>query len=261
LIDPKDFQELLGSGIDEGIIRLNFLSLEGPAAYEYLLYSDRLKRTNPGVLARGILNQYSFLDHGGWWCSGVDALNDYKPMQWGCFKPNRPRFDFEKRKHIKYEHPPKEETRVFLLAVPDHIWEKVSERYEIPITDEDMQRGGFWYWIWRCNLPIVVTEGAKKAGCLLSAGYAAISLPGVNNGYRTPKNEFGEKTGRPHLIADLKHFATLLREVYFCFDHDTKPETVRMVSNAITATGHLFSKEGCKVRVIEWSEDEEVGRR
>ena len=247
----KHSQELQESAIDKDIQSLNFRSLEGPAAHNYLLYSEKLKRTNPGVLARGILTKYTFLDDGGWWCSGVDPLNNYQSMLWGCFKPNRPRFDFEKRKHIKYEHPPKEETRVFLLMVPDYIWEKVSDRHNILITDEDRARG-FWSWVWRCNVPITITEGAKKAGALLSAGYAAIALPGVNSGYRTPKDEFGEKAGRPYLIPDLKHFATLGREVSFCFDHDAKAETSRMVNNAVTTTAHLFAQEGCKVRVIEW---------
>ncbi len=36
---------------------------------------------------------------------------------------------------------------------------------------------------------VVIVEGAKKAACLLSAGYAAIAIPGVNAGYRTPQDE------------------------------------------------------------------------
>lgn len=252
-IHPKNLDDLLGSAIDDGIIYRNFRSLEGMGACaEYLLYSDKLQRLNTGRLNSGTLKKYAFLEDGGWWCSGVDPLNDWKPMLWGCLKPRRPRFDFEKRKHIKYEHPPKEETRTFLLAVPDHIWEKVGERKNIPITNEDRLRG-FWCWVWKNNVPLIITEGAKKAGCLLTAGFAAIALPGVNSGYRTPKNEFGEKTGRPYLIPDLKHFATLGREVYFCFDHDTKTETMRMVNNAITTTAHLFAQNGSKVRVIEWN--------
>ncbi len=249
MIHPQHRQELLDSGIDEEVINLNFRSLQGLAAYEYLLYSDKLQRTNTGVLARGILNTYAFLDDGGWWCSGVDPLDDWKPMLWGCFKPRRPRFDYEKRKHIKYEHPPKTETRVFLLAVPDYIWEKVSERYGISIADEERQRG-FWHWVWKCNLPITITEGAKKAGCLLTAGYAAIGLPGINGGYRTPKDSEGNRTGKSYLIPDLKYFATLGREVYFCFDHDQKRKTIRACHKAIERTGYLFTQSGCKVLVV-----------
>ena len=144
MIHPQHRQELLDSAIDEEVISLNFRSLEGLAAYYHLLYSDKLQRTNTGVLSRGILKKYAFLEDGGWWCSGVDPRNSWSPMLWGCFKPCRPRFDFEKRKPVKYEHPPREETRSFLLAVSDRLWEKVSLRYGIAISDDDRQRGGFW---------------------------------------------------------------------------------------------------------------------
>lgn len=247
MITPEHWQEWVDSAVDPHIIRLNVRSLEWLAAYEYLFYSDRLPRTNPGVLARGILNTYSILDSGGWWCSGVDPLNDWQPMLWGCFKPNRPRFDFEKRKHIKYEHPPKTETRVFLLQVPDAHWEKVSARYGIPIDDEDRQRG-FWYWVWRCNVPVIITEGAKKAGALLSAGFAALALPGITGGVRT-RDEQGNKI-EPYLIPDLKKFATLGRFIYVCFDSDAKHKTILSVNRETGKLASLFSASGCKVSII-----------
>lgn len=247
MIHLQHRQELLDSAIDEGVISLNFRSLEWLAAYEHLFYSDRLPRTNPGVLARGILNRYSILSDGGWWCSGVDPLNDWQPMLWGCFKPDNPRLDFEKRKHIKYEHPPFEPTRVLLLAVPDHIWLNVSNRYNIPIADDDRSRG-FWHWVWKYNVPITVVEGAKKAGCLLTLGYAAVGLPGITGGVRT-RDDQGNKV-KPYLIPDLKKFATLGREVYICFDHDAKQKTIHSVNTEVGKLADLFSSSGCKVSII-----------
>ncbi|WP_225895881.1 DUF3854 domain-containing protein [Dendronalium phyllosphericum] len=76
-----------------------------------------------------------------------------------------------------------------------------------------MHPGGFWHWVCQNNVPIVIVEGAKNAACLLSAGYAAIAIPGVNAGYRTPSDEYGTATGKPSLIPDLKHFATSGRQV------------------------------------------------
>ncbi|WP_442937114.1 DUF3854 domain-containing protein [Nostoc sp.] len=32
------------------------------------------------------------------------------------------------------------------------------------------------------NVPVTIVEGVKKAGALLTAGYAAIAIPGVNAG-------------------------------------------------------------------------------
>lgn len=66
--------------------------------------------------------------------------------------------------------------------VPEETWEKVSQKHKIPIGESDKNhRGGFWHWVWKNCVPITLTEGAKKAGALLSADYAAISLQKENN--------------------------------------------------------------------------------
>ena len=188
---------------------------------------------------------------------------------WGCFKPDHPRRDRQKiHKFIKYEHPYREETRAFFLLVPNRIWVKVSNRSGIPITEEDLQHpGGFWHWVWRHNVPVTIVEGVKKAGALLTAGYAAmayppavgIAIPGVNAGYRTPHDEYGTAIGKPSLIPDLKHFATQGRQVNICFDQDNKPETVQRVRTAISRMGRLLVNEGCSLRVIDLPTGQEKG--
>jgi Domain of unknown function (DUF3854) len=250
---PQYFQEWLESGVDKEIFFLNVTSLSGTTPYEYLLYSPKISRRNDGRLRDGDLMKYRHIEQGGWWCNGVDPLNDYNPMMWGCFKPNKPRRNRDKiHKFIKYEHPYKEATRAFFLQVPKRIWEKISELCGIAIAESDWQHPhGFWYWVWRRNVPVVIVEGAKKAGALLTAGYAAIAIPGVNAGYRTPKDEFGDVIGKPNLIPDLKHFATKDRQIDICFDSDRKPETVQRVRTAIKRMGKLLAVEGCGVRVID----------
>ena len=271
ILEPPHLAEWLDSAVNEEIIRLNVKSLEGYTPYDYLLYSPQISRRNDGRLRDYHLNKYRHIEHGGWWCSGIDPLNGWKEMEWGCFKPNCPRNDSKKvNKLIKYEHPLLEPMRVFLLYVPDATWEKVSERCGIPISEEDKQNPhGFWYWVWKNNVPITLSEGAKKAGALLSAGYAAISLPGVNGGYRNPKNEegrrqeaegrrgngfgsgFSPKAGKPFLIPDLQFFCTPGREFYICFDRDSKPETVLKVRTAIYKTARLLVEGGCQVKIID----------
>ncbi|MHC5747918.1 MAG: plasmid replication protein, CyRepA1 family [Nostoc sp.] len=246
-------QEWLNSGVDEEIIALNVRSLHGTLPYEYLLYSPKISRRNDGRLRDRDLKKYQHIELGGWWCSGVDPLNNYALMMWGCFKPDHPRRDRQKiHKFIKYEHPYREETRAFFLLVPNRIWVKVSNRSGIPITEEDLQHpGGFWHWVWQHNVPVTIVEGVKKAGALLTAGYAAIAIPGVNAGYRTPTDEYGTAIGKPFLIPDLKHFATQGRQVNICFDQDNKPETVQRVRTAISRMGRLLVNEGCSLRVID----------
>ncbi|MDZ8029383.1 MAG: plasmid replication protein, CyRepA1 family [Nostoc sp. DedQUE11] len=252
-IEAHHWNEWLASAVDPGIIALNVISVSGTAAYDYLFYGQNVPRRNDGRLRDGVLKKYRHIEGLNWWCSGVDPLDDYNPMQWGGMKPDRPRRDPNKvHKFIKYEHPLRVPTRAFFLAVPDYTWESVAARYEKPISDEDRALG-FWHWVWKYNIPIVICEGAKKAGALLTNGYAAIALPGVNSGYRNPKDEFGQPTGEKHLIPELQHFATLGRPFIICFDHDTKPETIQRVNIAIVQTAKLLTACGCQVLVTQWS--------
>jgi Domain of unknown function (DUF3854) len=260
-IQPNHLQEWLDSGVDEEIIALNVISLSGTVPYEYLLYSPKISRRNDGRLRDRDLKKYQHIELGGWWCNGVDPLNEYALMMWGCFKPDFPRRDKQKiHKFIKYEHPFREQTRAFFLRVSKKIWMKVSNRSGIPITEFDLQHpGGFWHWVWKHNVPVTIVEGVKKAGALLTAGYAAIAIPGVNAGYRTPQDEYGMAIGKPSLIPDLKHFATKGRQVNICFDQDNKPETVQRVRTAISRMGRLLNAEGCSLRVIDLPVGKEKG--
>ena len=240
--------------MDSAIVKLNVIEVDTgdySTPYNLLCYSPSLKRTNAGVLAGSWLRRYDHCKYGGWWCSGIDPLT-WDRMQWGGFKPNRPRVDCQNNHKItKYEHPPKTESRSWLLEVPKQVWQTVAKRYGMAIAPEDREHsGGFWHWVWRENLPIVIVEGAKKAGCLLTLGYAAIALPGIWNGRRAEREREG-KLLREFLIPDLQLFATTGREVYFCFDNDPKPKTRKHVDRAINATGTLFAKEGCRVNVIQ----------
>ncbi|MEH2381688.1 MAG: DUF3854 domain-containing protein [Nostoc sp.] len=62
----------------------------------------------------------------------------------------------------------------------------------------------------------LIVEGVKKAGALLTAGYAAmayppavgIAIPGVNAGYRTPHDEYGTAIGK-NLSSNVSYFEVL----------------------------------------------------
>jgi len=244
--------EWLASAIDPDLIALNVQILSGDTPYPYLLYEINAAsgRVHPDAQWRWARKHYSHIEAGGWWCSGLDPLNNWQPMYWGCFKPSRPRNSFDpngKIKPVKYEHPPKSPTRAFFLQVPDRIWAKVAARYGVPIDNSDKQLG-FWQWVWDNNIPVIIVEGAKKAGCLLTLGYAAIALPGVTGGVRT-KTPQGEKCD-PYLIPELQHFATEGRSIYICFDRDSKRQTIQNVNREIGKLGRLFTAAKCPVKVI-----------
>lgn len=258
---PQHFQEWRESAVDTDVIDLNVASLDGDRAVERLIYalSDR-ERRNDGRIRDKWLRKYRPVEQGGWWCSGVDVLA-FEESQWGCFKPDRPRRERKKGKAIKYEHPAQAPTELFALRVPGRIWDKIAARYEIkrylsPLAlrlQDRQQPVDFWEWIVsHPEIPIFITEGAKKAGALLSAGFAAVALPGVFNGYRQRRDADGNVTGLPRLIPQLEVLAEGGRKIYFCFDRDEKPKTVINVNNAITKTAKLLSQRGCSCRVITW---------
>ncbi len=273
MIEKKDFIEWKNSIVDSELIKLNVVSLKDFEPYDRLLYAlANSDRRNDGRIRDRLLKRYSHVEKGGWWVSGIDILTG-KDSLWGQFKPNVPYkypesnkgFDptsKAKNKIIKYEPPKNVPTEIFALKVPLHIWRGIALRYDISLPSNivvtpDGEAIGFWAWvIANPKIPLITTEGAKKAGALLTAGYVAIAIPGVFNGYRQPKDEWGHKIGNPYLIPQLAAFAQKDREIIFCFDHDPKPKTANNVSKAIAVTGRLFERLGCKASVISWNSRE-----
>ncbi|MFM7413240.1 MAG: DUF3854 domain-containing protein, partial [Planctomycetota bacterium] len=105
--------------------------------------------------------------------------------------------------------------------------------------------------------PLVVTEGAKKAGALLSAGYAAVALVGVNAGYRV-KDADGNDCS-PYLCDDLAAVIKPGHSVYLAFDQDSKLDTRRKVKAALNKLAALLVKAGATVHICKWSPKEGKG--
>lgn len=236
---PDHAQEWQASGVDLAIVALNVETLtdtaSDPNADSLFPIAERLNWTIKrfGQKPRPTLR--------GWWVSGIDPFT-WEPMLWGRFKPdaNTPVIDRQRNRPAKYLSPSwgSGSSRLILLNVPDRIWERVAQRYGLPMPTERGQ--GFWHWVWQQQIPIVLTEGEKKAGCLLTLGYAAIALPGIFGGYRA--------TGT--LIPELERFATENRSVLICFDYETRSISKRNISLAITKLGQLLQAADCLVQVI-----------
>jgi Domain of unknown function (DUF3854) len=108
------YKELELSAIAPDIARLNFVSIDQTEAFKFVIKNP--SRRNDGRLTDRYLRIYNKLGSGGWICTGIDPLT-MTPSTWGCLKPNDPRWDEEKRKHIKYEHPHGIPTEIFCLGV------------------------------------------------------------------------------------------------------------------------------------------------
>ncbi len=246
-------QEWLASGVAADLIDLNVETLVDTATHPHAAslfpIAERLnwqitRFGQPRACLRG------------WWVSGIDPLT-WKQMDWGRFKPdaNTPILDRSKNKPAKYLSPSlgRGSSRLTLLRVPDRIWAAVAARYNrpLPSVEQNSNQNGsqnrnqksnqeFWQWVWQEQIPIVLTEGEKKAGHLLSLGYAAIALPGIFSGYR-------KETG---LIPDLAVFATPARQITLCFDYESRPTAAHQLQIAITKLGQLLQRAGCSVAVL-----------
>jgi hypothetical protein len=240
------------SGIDRELVALNFSSLEGNIVYDRLFISPELTRNNNGQVTPGWMRRYKHCRQGGWWCSGLDPLNNWQLMEWGTFKPDHPTKN-QDNKIIKYEHPPNASTRIFCLRVTPDIWQQTAKLFQIKLplfeTHISGEAIGYWQWVLEQKIPVIICEGVKKAAKLLTHGYPAIALPGINSGYRSLRDLQGNIVGR-NLIPELTIFTANRQEIYICFDFETIPRKIKLVDTAIYHLGELFYQEKCKVKIV-----------
>jgi hypothetical protein len=71
--------------------------------------------------------------------------------------------------------------RAYCPNVPEALWATIAARYGVEKSGTN-----FWEWILdHPEIPVIITEGEKKAFSGLSAGYVVISLPGIDSGYKS----------------------------------------------------------------------------
>ncbi len=253
-LHPIHHTELVDeSAIDPALVSLNFRSIDGNYVYDRLLISPELPRNNIGQITPSWMRRYHHCTKGGWWSSGLDPMNNWQPMEWGTFKPNFP-IKNQDDKVIKYEHPPNLSTRLFCLRVTEEVWVKMAKLFKTKLPSQiktDLDNGAieFWAWVLDNGIPIIICEGVKKAATLLSHGYPAIALPGINSGYRAVRDVHGNTISR-HLIPELTIFANRCKKVYICFDYEDIPRKAKLVDTAIVNLGELFQQSNCTVKVI-----------
>lgn len=246
---------VIGSGVDPKLTALNVRSLSGPSVYEYLLCAlPQTARRNDGRLRDGYLKRYAHAEAGAWWVSGLDPLNDWLAMDWGRMKPDYPRAYWDKttqqqtQKPVKYESPPKTPNRVTYLRMPLHLWRLVSLRYDVPMPENivitsEGEALGFWAWVMaHPEIPVILTEGEKKAGCLLSLGFVAIALPGIWNG-RVGKEDL------ERLHPDLVPMTQKGRKFVVLFDYESKPKTKQQIFQATRRTASAIVQLCCQCEV------------
>ena len=157
----------------------------------------------------------------GWVFRGLDPVT-WEQMQWGCFKPDRPRQDPSKpEKWVKYDAPIGIQKRVFI--VPSAIdWQR-------EYSDSSVEK--------------IICEGFKKTASMVGQGYRAIGIDGIWTGIRK------QADGSHELIPDLKLAAQPGTKITLFFDYETKPKTRKQVQLAQLALGRALIAAGCVVKI------------
>lgn len=244
---PEHLQDWLNSGVDREIIRLNVHSVRGAELFEILHPKATATQSGTGV-RRGDREKLDIcLESAGWECNGR-----VKPTSGPLTKAGKYLSASGGWVNGEYVKTP---SKLTFLRVPLHIWQRVAERYgvvlpEHPVLEADGAAIGFWEWVRDNNIPIVLEEGEKKAGCLLSRGYAAVSLPGIWMGRRVVYGEIDGKRIGERLHEDLLEFDTPGREIIIAFDwragnyfeaveFKAASATAKLVQNAIAKIAQL----------------------
>src|SRR4028119_636358 len=220
------------SGIAPDIYPLNFDPASGSPVYG-LLYCDTDPTTNSDIsieaarnLARCTGSPGYFLDKNFYLPS--DLAGNTKAARYGIIKskgiyrPEGPpaygwicnnRFrqlggaplalDLNKSTGVweprRYHQRKGKPLEIFFPSITVRVWKLVAEKAglsmpKFPVVGLKGEALQFWKWVEDTNCPIVITEGEKKAAALISRGYAAIGLPGINSGYRvTEKGDWVTK--------------------------------------------------------------------
>jgi hypothetical protein len=211
-----------------------------------------------------------------------------------------PIWNSKKGEFRKYETPVGNGARAFLPAVTVREWVMVARRFGITeflptwvqsavaqgqltrstgdagvLSGRPVQPDGallsvvapietrfFWDWVQQLpQIPIVLTEGGKKSLSLLTQGYVAIALYGVDGGCLV-YDRIGEEKIRkpkPELIPDLQGFAVPGRTVTLAFDQDEKVTTRQRVTTALGRLGGVLTTAGCTVTIAQWNSQQGKG--
>ena len=200
--------------------------------------------------AKRILERYKFAAAGGWVAYGqsLDGSLGKVPV----FKGINPRQaeskglgKVAKIKTVKYETPQGQSAIPLLPYVDKETAQLIYDKYHC--TPEPKE--SFWQVVKRCNLPIAITEGLKKALCLIGQGIPAIAVRGITQ-WRIK--------GTDELHPTIADFATKGREVFIVFDQDEKASTQKDVRTQILKLGAALASAGSQARVAVWCK--EVGK-
>jgi putative DNA primase/helicase len=249
--NEKQLKELLESAIDRDIADLNIWIMRGDLALQAIFYAlGNEERKNTGQVRDKWLRQYDpIYKDGGWAFFGVDPATDQR-TECISFKPNTRLFPDR-----KYENPPKAKPIAFYPSVTHRVMRLVSDRFKVALpqgfefANPNDRAPGFWVWVLENNIPVIITEGCKKALSTICQGFPCVGLTGVWNGVTALKDDKGE-TEYYSLIPSLRILKD--KKILIAFDRDQKARTIATVTRARAALASALINNECECHSIVW---------
>jgi Domain of unknown function (DUF3854)/Origin of replication binding protein len=283
------------SGVDPEVYHLNCEPASGSPVYG-LLYQDTDPTTNSGISIEAARNLARCDGSAGYFLGNnfylpSDLAGNTKAARHGIIKskgiyrPEGPpaygwissnnRFrqlggaplalDLKKSTGVweprRYHQPNGKPLEIFFPRITVRVWKLVAEKAglsmpEFPVIGLKGEALQFWAWVENTNCPVILTEGEKKAAALISRGYAAIGLPGINSGYRV--TEKGDWVTKPdgtqyqratawELDLAIQPLDTAGREITIIFDYRTGDYSESPEFKAASTTAKLFKNALAKI--------------
>lgn len=231
----KEFRK---SAIAPAVAAANFESCGGRKIIEWLT-AEKLSTLGAHAQqyvtadVRRIVSRIESVAGSGWLFQGVDPLNDFERMEGGCFKSDTPRKGWKRDKSGRW-------------LPSNRIIKYESQQGKRPqlLVPADPRRARLWLdFLADPSIPLIITEGAKKAAALVSAGYCAVGIPGIT---------MWNMPGTQKLIPDLAALVGPGRSVYISLDQDTKPKAKRDTERETLKLSAATKKAGAKPKVVTW---------
>lgn len=260
---------VIGSAIRPEIASLNTRITWGEEALEILAstkFAQLQKSTNyVGAAARRLLDRLEpVAERGGWlalpW--NTDAAAYFKPVEAVVFGG----FGAEGSKPIKYLNEEGAHCGPLLPRVDKKFCDDIARKYGVRFRPET-----FWTEVKNYPyIPIIITEGWKKALALISQGEPAIALRGITMWH--PEGELQEITASFNrkkvqrlpvggLIPLIEEYCQPDRPMPIVFDQDNpeKIKTLKDVRKQAIALGEELAARGAKPLYPTWSHTQGKG--
>ena len=241
---PHFLNEFRQSAIPDRLTLANVEWVEGEEAVRIMAETKISQvQNNTSYLtipAQKVLERCAYAAHGGWLAYGCNPSGKWDGVI-PYFKPIKPPIDLKNGKLKARKYPNPEGTPALPIQpwVDDATAQSIYARYGVAPNPGET----FWGVVWRCHLPVAVTEGFKKALALIAHGLPAIAIRGIHQWHQKGTRELHEA---------IAHFATAKRTIYIVMDMEKETRKQINVRRETLKLSEELEKLGCQIRIPIW---------